>query len=267
MAAGDRHTGSQRQGFAGHQRHAYPGRVVAFVNMQIDAATMALGQLQQRADRPRILETMAERGPQHAPQQPTGAGDPSGQGLTLGREPVVDRHQGHQLQGDPPAPGPLLVAENLPAGFAGGASAAVDMAADRPQSVAPGLLQGPLAALLHQLGRSGRKLKAVGGQGAGHGATGVGEVTVAERLVEVGVGVDRRRDRQGCGCAHPCGCGLQAAHHPRLELQLHRHQAFVIGRRQLLQAGVDEAAGNAQTHVRAGCWFAEPQTGRPVPAS
>lgn len=96
-----------------------------------------------RASRPARSAGVERKGAPSTPQQAAAGGDPGGERLPFGRAPVAHRHQGHQLQLHPAAPVVAQFQQHLPAGGGPGAEA-VDVAADRPQAVAPGPLQGPL---------------------------------------------------------------------------------------------------------------------------
>ena len=151
--------------------------------------------------------------------------------------------QGHQLQVQPIAPALPQLQQCLPTGLASGA-ATVDVAADRPQAMAPGPLQGPLTPLPHLLGAALGRLPPVGLHGAGHGALPIREGRGGKGLVEVGVGLHRRGDRQGQ--ARTPGRrriqGQDAGDATLLPGQLHRHQAVGIRRRQPGVTGVEQTA-------------------------
>ena len=196
MAAGDRQRQPPLQHRGAHQGQA-PARVgVALIDVQVNAQAQALRQLQQAAKGLRVAGRLTKRRAQYAPQQTAGGRHPPRQGLARRRTPVAQGRQGHQLQLQPLAPALAQLQQRLPAGLASGAGA-VDVAADRPQAMAPGPLQGPLPPLQNLFGAALGKLPLVGLHGGGHGALPIGEGRSGKGLVEVGVGLHRRGDRQG----------------------------------------------------------------------
>ena len=122
--------------------------------MQIHPATMALGQVKQGQQGLAVgaaaSGTLAIGRPDHPTQQSLASGHPPGQGLPLRREPMGHRCQGHQLQLQPLAPALTGRQQGFPAGF-GCRPHAIDVAADRPHTVAPGPLQSALSPLSHLL--------------------------------------------------------------------------------------------------------------------
>jgi len=115
----------------------------------------------------------------------------------------------------------------------------------------PGLPQGSLATLQdHCLGAAGR-FAAVGLQGTGHRALGIGKQRPAERLVEVNMGVDQGRQGQGQrGCRRRWGEGPDGGEALGTELELHRQQAFGItgGQRCTARQGRGLEQGPRNTH-------------------
>ena len=153
---------------------------------------------------------------------------------------MVDRHQAHQLQFQPIGPAAPQAVEHLQAEVAP-LAAAVDMAADRPQTLAPGPQQGPLGPLLQILGGATAGFGLVGGQGCRDCAGAIGETGGAEGLVQVGVGLhqggegQRRPWRGGPLGIAPRARGvwglgrrMQRLDAPRFNLQYNRHQTVGI---------------------------------------
>ena len=195
MAAGDGHpTGPPLQPI--HQVAHAPGRVgIAFIDVEVDGAAEAIGQLQQRIEEVPIEGGQPEGSSHHAAEQaPVGRHAP-GLDLALRAGPMPQRRQGHQLQFQPVGPAAPQLLQGLPSGRGGGPQA-VDMAAQGPATVAPGELQGPFAPLQHLLRPPNLQLPQVGLQCTGHGAGRVGKGGGTEGLVQMDMGIDRRGDGQ-----------------------------------------------------------------------
>ena len=249
VTAGERHHDAVPQQQVAHQGHAPAMLLSTLIDVQIHPAAEALRQPQQGQQRRAVGRAGAEGGAEHAAQQTATGGHPGGEGLTLRCAPVPHRHKGHQLQLHPAPPVAAKLQQHLPAGGGPGAEA-VDVAADRPQPVAPGSLQGLLAPLPHPVGLPLGRFPAVRRHGPGHGAVGIGEGFSAEGLVEVGMGLHQRRERQGQGGAASAQ-PMDGTDPPGGLLQLHRHQPLGIGGRQPGH-GIQQGPGKAHRRQQAG---------------
>ena len=239
--------------------------------MEIEAAAQGLGLSQQGLQPHRIPGQRGEGGSHHAAQQAAITRHPSGQQGPIGRAPVPKRRQGHQLQIHPAGPARPELLQRLP-DLQGRGGLAVDMAAERPQTMAPGSLQRQAGPLQHLLAAALAQFPQIGLQGSSHGAGGIGKGGTAEGLVEVHVGIHRRCEGQGQlprgGQLH----GIEGRDPALGVLDPHRHQAIRIGRRQGGH-GVEQTTGDPQrlepVHRSVGSeavWLLRRMKKRPAPA-
>ena len=272
VAAGDRHPAAAAPLQQPHQRpHPGSGGGIVFIDVKIEAAAQGLGLRQQGLQTHRIPGQRGEGGSHHAAQQAPIARHPSGQQVPIGRAPVPQRRQGHQLQIHPAGPARPELLQRLP-DLQGRRGLAVDMAAERPQTMAPGSLQRQAGSLQHLLAAALAQFPQIGLQGSSHGAGGIGKEGSAEGLVEVHVGIDRRREGQG---QLPRGRQLHRmeGRDPALGmLDPHRGQAIPIGRWQGSH-GVEQTTGDPQrpepVHRTVGsavAWLLRRMKKRPAPA-
>ena len=233
MAAGHGHATALALDQAGEQGQAGPRGGRPLIDMQVHGAAQPFGQAQQGQEVSGIAGAPAEGRPQHPPQQAARPGHPPGQLQPRRARPEGDWHQGHQLQLEAAPPALLQLQQGLPAGL-GRRTGAVHMAAQAPQAIAPGPIQGRFAPLQHLVGRALLRFAAIGGQGRRHGGGLVREGAPAEGLIKMDVGIHGRRDRQGSGgLARPCGAGLDGLDAASVDGQAHRDQPLAVARRQL----------------------------------
>ena len=174
------------------------------------------------------------------------------------RAPVVDRHQAHQLQFQPIGPTAPQAVEHLQAEVAP-LPPTIDMAANRPQTLAPGPQQGPLGPLLQILGGAAAGFGLVGDHCRFNCAGAIGETGCAEGLVQVGVGFHQWGEGQRqLGRGGPLGVAprargvwglgrrMQRQDAPRCDLQYNRHQTVGIPLGQSPIPGIQKHAGDAQ---------------------
>jgi hypothetical protein len=218
---------------------------IAFIDVQIDAAAMALRQGEQHLQIVVVSGAEREWSTQHAAEQPTGGHRPLRQRPPLGRAPVGQGHQRHQLQLHPARPAAAQVAQGLPAGRRAG-PAAVDVGADGAQALAPGALQRPLPPGQHRLAVALIGLPQVGPQGPRQGPLPIGMELAAVGLVEVGVGLHQGGEGQGQGAGRLRGAtGTHLRQMPPPQAEVHRHQTVGV-RRGKGRRRIQQTAGQAQ---------------------
>ena len=251
MAAGNRHGPALLQGQPSHQGDPDAGIGVGFIDVEVHATATALGQFKQGQQRLPIADAagqpLAIGGADHPAQQPLAVRHPAGQGNAVGAEPVVHRCHRHQLQLHPAKPALAGFQQGIPAGL-GRRPQAVNVAADGPQTIAPGPIQGPLGPLGHLLGRALAVFAQVGLHGRGHGALAVGKGDGAEGLIEVGMGLHQGRERQRQPGGRRGRRGRQGFDRRDLAScypEPQRHQAIGIGPKAHRQPWIQQAAGQA----------------------